>query len=131
MTKPNGTDLAQMEMMTALLKFKRTHGDAAYLALLAKFNADRWSQIPATAHGEVTMRCSAGIKGLEIKPAQKRVEAEDDDTASIQDRLGELAAKIYGGPKQNDFAIIAANAPDLKTAFDRFATATHARHRSK
>jgi hypothetical protein len=125
MPNGNGTDYAHMEMLTAMLRFRRKFGNPAYVALLGEFNAQRYQDIPETAYGEITMRCSAGIAGLDMEAMPE--EGVEDDTPSIQDRLGEIAAKIYGVPKTNDFAIIAAGAPDIKTAFDRFATAVHSR----
>lgn len=130
MPNVDGIDYAQMGMMTALIQFKRAHGDQAYLDLLAKFNAQRWSDIPATAHGEVVMTCKAGVVGRKVAPKAKA--KTEDDMSSMENRLNEIAAKVYGTTAStNDFATIAAGAPDLKTAFDRYATAVHARNRGQ
>jgi hypothetical protein len=124
MPNQDATDHAEMTMMTALRQFKKKHGDPAYLALLSKFNVDRWSQIPATAHGKVTMQCAAGITDLTINDA----EDGEDDTPSIQSRLNEMAATIYGTPKDNsDFATVVNSAPTIQEGFNLAARAIHAR----
>jgi len=126
MPNDNGIDVAELGMMSALLRFKKQHGNAAYLALLAKFNVQRWSEIPATAHGAVTLRCAAGVAGLKIEAAGHG----EDDTTTIQDRLSEIATKLYGKPKStDDFKTVVNGAPDLKTGFSRAARAIHARNK--
>ena len=122
MPNEDGIDQAEMQMMTALLQFKKKHGAAAYLALMSKFNVQRWSEIPSTAHGEVTMQCMAGVAGLNI------VEEVEDGSPSVQDQLSEIAAKVYGEPKDNSaFATVVNSAPTLKQGFDLAARAIHAR----
>lgn len=123
MPNDNGISHAEMEMMQSLLQFKKSHGNAAYLALLAKFNVERWSQIPATAHGAVTMQCKAGVAGLTIED----VEEAEDDTPSIQDRLKEIAAKVYGKSKPNtDFQTIVDGAGSVAKGFDLIGRARNA-----
>ncbi|MDP2298414.1 MAG: hypothetical protein Q8M24_23475 [Pseudolabrys sp.] len=123
MSNDNEIDHAEMEMMTELLQFKKKHGDAAYLALLSKFNVQRWSEIPSTAHGEVTMQCKAGVAGLTIED----VDDFEDDTPSIQDRLKEIAAKVYGTSKPNsDFHTIVNGAGSVAEGFDLIGRARNA-----
>jgi hypothetical protein len=120
MPNENGVNLAEMEMMRSLLAFKRQHGRDAYLALLAKFNVQRWNDIPATAHGEVTMQCKAGVAGLNVK----HVDNVEDDTPSIQDRLQEIAAKAYGTSESNeDFKTVVASGKTLQEGLNRAAIA--------
>lgn len=124
MPNEDGIDHAEMQMMTALLQFKKKHGAAAYLALLSKFNVERWSQIPATAHGKVTMQCKAGVTGLNIED----VEEVEDDSPSVEMQLNEIAAKIYGAAKPNDaFATVVNSAPTLQEGLNLAARAIHAR----
>lgn len=123
MPNDDGIDHAEMQMMTALLQFKKKHGAAAYLALMSKFNVQRWSEIPSTAHGEVTIQCKAGVTGLKIEDVE-----EAGDSPSVQDQLSEIAAKVYGKPKDNSaFATVVNSAPSLKQGFDLAARAIHAR----
>lgn len=124
---PNELDKGEMEMMTALLQFKKKHGADAYCALLRKFNAQRYSEIPHNEYGKVVMQCHAGVAGLNLEAAEE----VEDDTPSVADRLNELAAKIYGTKRENDFAKIAAEAPNIKAAFDGYAKAVHARINAK
>lgn len=117
-------DHAEMQMMAALLQFKKKHGANAYCGLLRKFNAQRYSEIPSNQYGEVTMQCKAGVAGLKIED----VEEVEDDSPSVQDQLSEIAAKVYGNSKDNSaFATVVNSAPTLKQGFDLAARAVHAR----
>lgn len=123
MPNEDGIDHAEMQMMTALLQFKKKHGATAYLALMNKFNVQRWNEIPATAHGKVTMQCKAGVTGLKIED----VEEVEDESPSVQDQLSEIAAKVYGAPKSNsDFQTIVDGAGSVAKGFDLIGRARNA-----
>jgi len=117
MSNANGIDHSEIEMMTALLRFKKKHGVAAYCALLDRFNVQRWSEIPSTAHGEVMVQCKAGVAGLTI---------EDADDEAPRRRTTRRAARKEGR-KLSAFETVVNAAPTLQDGLNMAARAIHSR----